>query len=348
MTRYFPLAASALALCLCSVAASAQLTEAQAASGKFPQHDQGTAIKPAAEPHFAAGQKAAGKDWIGPLLLCNQARPEALKWQLPGLKEVRQIGLAQGEMPATTKIFDNMIYFGNGSVNAFAVVTSQGIILIDSLNNGNEAANIIDAGLRKFGYDPAQIKYVVVTHGHGDHYGGAGYFQRKYHAHILMSETDWALSPMTRDKPFFDPAPPRDLVIQDGEKLELGGETLSLFITPGHTPGTVSVLIPVTDHGHRHVVALWGGAGFNFPHSPARFATYAASAQRFLGLALAAGADVPISNHPENDASFLKIKEFTTRGAGDPNPYVMGTEQVRRFFTTLSECAQAYGAQIDG
>ncbi|MFM2324054.1 MAG: hypothetical protein RL244_933, partial [Pseudomonadota bacterium] len=224
--------------------------------------------------------------------------------------------------------------------------TPQGIILIDALSNRTEAKGAIEAGLRKYGLDPAQIKYIVVTHGHGDHYGGAAYLQQKYHARVLMSALDWALAPTTLDKPTFEPAPPRDLVIRDGQKLSLGGEILSLYITPGHTLGTVSVLIPVTDHGEPHVAALWGGTGLNFPHSRARFKLYSDSARRFTRLATRAGADVPLSNHPENDLVVEKIARLARRGPHDPNPFVMGKDAVRRYLTTFSECALSYGAQV--
>ena len=44
------------------------------------------------------------------------------------------------------------------------------------------------------GLDPAQIKYVIVQHGHFDHFGGAQYLQDKYKARILMAAEDWASS----------------------------------------------------------------------------------------------------------------------------------------------------------
>jgi metallo-beta-lactamase class B len=322
------------------------LTDAQAASGQFKVDDQGTEIKPAAQAHFDAAQKAAGAEFLGGLLLCNEARPVGLRYKMSGALGLRAAGGAPGQPTGPTRIFDNLYYLGVGNVTSWAVATPKGIILIDSLNNKREVMHTVEAGLRKYGLDPAQIKYVVVTHGHGDHYGGAAYIEQKYHAHVLMSDADWKLAPTTLDKPLFDPPPPRDWVIHDGEQLTVGGETLSLYITPGHTLGTVSVLIPVTDRGQRHVAALWGGAGFNFVHSPARFKLYAGSAQRFMRLAAAVGADVPLANHPENDSVVEKISLLKSRGAGDSNPFVMGKEAVRRYFTTFSECALAYGSQL--
>lgn len=327
-----------------------QLTWQQAAGGQIKVNDQGAEIQLAARPHFEAAQKAAGSDFRGGLLLCNTARPTDLKWKLPTSGELRS---EEGAHVEPARIFDNLYYLGAGGIQgdlgavaAWALATNDGIILIDALNNKGQVESVIEPGLRKFGLDPAQIKYVVLTHGHGDHFGGAAYIQQKYHARVLMSEIDWTLAPTMLDKPFFDPPPARDMVIHDGDKLTLGEETLTMYITPGHTPGTVSILIPVTDRGQPHVAALWGGTGFNFPHSPANFKVYSDSADRFAKLAAAAGADVPLSPHSENDRALQKIAHLKMRGPNDPNPFVVGQEGVQRFLTVFSECAKAYAAQI--
>src|SRR4029078_3992247 len=91
--------------------------------------------------------------------------------------------------------------------------------------------------------------------------------------------------------------PTRDMVVSDGQKLTLGDTTLTFTLTPGHTPGTVSTLIPVKDNGTAHLVAEWGGTGFNLQRTPENFRIYAASAERFRDIATKAGADALISNH---------------------------------------------------
>src|SRR6266850_290682 len=96
-----------------------------------------------------------------------------------------------GGAPEPGRAFDNLYFVGSNWVSAWAIQTSEGIILIDALNNRAEAESVIDAGLRKLGLDPAQIKYVIVTHAHGDHYGGAVHLVEKYKARVVMSEPDW-------------------------------------------------------------------------------------------------------------------------------------------------------------
>ncbi len=64
----------------------------------------------------------------------------------------------------------------------------------------------------------------------------------------------------------FGTKPKRDIEATDGQKLTLGDTTLTLYITPGHTPGTISTVFPVKDNGTPHLAALWGGVGLN--HRP--------------------------------------------------------------------------------
>ena len=92
-----------------------------------------------------------------------------------------------------TRVFDNMYFIGMSSQNAWAITTSEGIILIDTLNSTDEARDIIVPGLKKVGLDPAQIKYIIVGHGHpgqSDHTGGALYLQKTYGAKVVMNPID--------------------------------------------------------------------------------------------------------------------------------------------------------------
>ena len=45
--------------------------------------------------------------------------------------------------------------------------------------------------------------------------------------------------------------PARDMIASDGHTLTLGDTTVTIYITPGHTPGTLSVLVPVRENGRR-------------------------------------------------------------------------------------------------
>ena len=88
-------------------------------------------------------------------------------------------------------MFDNLYYVGSKYIGAWVLNTSEGIILIDSMNSSDDVQKVIVPGIKKLGLDPTKIKYVLVTHEHFDHYGGAKYIQDTFGATVLMSSIDW-------------------------------------------------------------------------------------------------------------------------------------------------------------
>jgi metallo-beta-lactamase class B len=245
------------------------------------------------------------------------------------------------------KVFDNLYFLGQTEFSAWAVTTSDGIILMDAIFDYSVEDEVIN-GMTKLGLDPKQIKYVIVAHAHGDHVGGARFLQDRG-ARIVMSSADWDL--MERSQVNF-PKPRRDVEATDGQRLTLGDTTLTMYVTPGHTLGTISTLIPVKDGRDRHMAAYWGGTAFNWVRGPASYITperpaqfwfdaYAKSAERFRGIADRAGADVLLSNHTNYDSSKVKIPALQTRPPGAPHPYVIGKDGVQRFLTVAEECGRA-------
>jgi metallo-beta-lactamase class B len=234
------------------------------------------------------------------------------------------------------KVFDNLYFVGMKEFSAWAVTTTDGIIVIDPVFDYSVEDAVVN-GLKTLGFDAADIRYVLISHGHLDHAGGAKLLQERYGARVLMTAADWDL--VERDNPRWKPA--RDLEISDAQKLTLGDTTLTLYVTPGHTNGTVSTLIPLRDGAATHVGALWGGTMFNFGPDRERFAAYEASAARMRDVAAAAGADVLLSNHTDYDGTKTKLPALALRAPGAPHPYVVGTDSVRRFLTVANECAGA-------
>ena len=194
--------------------------------------------------HVLAAQKAAGLDFPGTLArVCIQpaggsdaaasaraagARPSAPR---PEVVPPRETWYAE---PA--KVFDNLYWVGSKVHSSWAIKTSAGIILIDTLFNYAAEPEIVE-GLKKLGLDPATIKYVIVTHGHGDHDEGAKMLQDKFGTHVIMGAPDWDSIIKANNMP--GGVPKRDMVASDGQKLTLGDETVTIILTPGHTPGTL-------------------------------------------------------------------------------------------------------------
>ena len=313
--------------------------------------------------HRAVARNLAGQDWPGLLRsICPEppapgaaaargAAPEAARGRgaAPAAPAARQNPPRDQWHKEPVKVFDNLYFLGQTEYSAWAVNTSDGIIIIDTIFDYSVEDEVV-GGLKKMGLDPAKIKYVIVSHGHGDHVGGAKFLQDTYKARVLMSAADWDL--LDRGNPNTS-RPRRDMVVTDGMKLTLGGTTITMFLTPGHTPGTISTIVPVTDNGRPHVMAEWGGTGFNFTVTPDRpreywFRSYIQSAQHFLAAARAAGADGMIANHLNLDESKDKLPKLAERKPGDPHPYVVGTEAVQRYLTIAEECAKGGLAELEG
>jgi metallo-beta-lactamase class B len=312
---------------------------------------QGCAQTPAQQPpseatiaaHVAAATRDAGTDLAPLLALCKPA-PAAQPPQAELDKGLR--ALIDKPAPPPGKAFDNLYFVGADWVSAWAIKTSDGIILIDALNNQMEAAALIEGGMRRLGLDPAQIKYVVVTHGHGDHYGGAPYLAQKYRARVVMSEADWTMTETKLE--FATPvwgAPPRrgagDMSVKDGDRLTLGDTTVTLYITPGHTMGTISPVFDVTANGQKHRAMLWGGTAFNFGKNVPRLGSYIDATRRMGTVAEAQKIDVLVSNHSGYDGSQGKLAALKQQPSGAANPFVIGTPAVSRALNVMGECAQA-------
>jgi metallo-beta-lactamase class B len=297
----------------------------------------------APEAHVAAARAAAGNEHLDLLGLCGVPVPTPTVSTSPVPPPDDMTRSRRGDWHAEPlKVFDNLYFVGQRGFSAWAVTTSAGIILVDALFDYSVEDEVV-GGLKKLGLDPKTIKYVLISHAHADHAGGARYLQEKFGAHVVMSAADWDLLAGNTDA---WPKPKRDRIATDGGKLTLGDTTLTTYLTPGHTPGTVSTLIPVKDHGRSHLAAEWGGTGFNFTVSADRpqrywFETYIKSARRFRDVVARAGADVLIANHPNLDGSTAKLLAVARRKGDDPHPYVVGNDSVKRYLTVAEECAQA-------
>ena len=300
------------------------------------------------ESHVAAAKAAAGSEYDGlATRLCTPPTPPAPR-AAPAAPRAPGAPAKETWYAKPVKVFDNLYFVGQTEYSAWAVTTSDGIIIIDPIFDYSVEDEVV-AGLKSFGLDPNTIKYVLVSHAHYDHVGGASYLQDRFNAKVIMSEADWTLLEGTRAS---WRKPKRELVATDGQKLTLGDTTLSLHITPGHTLGTLSTLIPVRDGSARHVVAYWGGTAFNWVTNRNSYITaertdrfwfnsYINSAQRFRTLARNAGADVVLSNHTSFDGSKTKLPALAARAAGAPHPYVVGADSVARYLTVAEECAKA-------
>jgi metallo-beta-lactamase class B len=288
------------------------------------------------ESHRAAARAAAGDDHVALLeTVCRVPRPfPARATNAP--RPPREVPPVEEWYAKPVQVFDNLYFVGTQDHGAWAVTTSEGIIVIDALYDYAVEAAVVD-GLRKLGLDPENITHVVISHGHGDHHGGAKYLQEHFGAQIVMGAPDWDLV----ERSARDPIPSRDMVATDEMQIRLGETTVTLYLTPGHTAGTVSSMIEVRDGGRSHLTASWGGTSLFATTSVESIQDYIDSAVRYQQLIAARGADVLIANHTSFDRTPEKLEALVGRRSEDPHPYVIGTEAVQRYVKVAEECARA-------
>jgi metallo-beta-lactamase class B len=302
-----------------------------------------------AETHLAAARAAAyrpGFDFTYVFdSMCEAPEPGAALAQINAPQRPRTIPPRGEWYVEPAKVFDNLYFVGSRNESAWAVTTSEGIILIDSTQDYT-VETVVAGGLKKLGLDPAQIKYVILGHPHGAPSYGAKFLQDTYRPRIIMSEADWNV--VAKNTVPANLKPRKDMVATDGMKLTLGDTTVTIHVTPGHTPGTLSTLVPLKDGNQRHLGYILGGMGADVGRDGVQYwadeaealRTWTASNKRFHDLAMKAGADVFLSIHPHHDKTFEKINAIRFRAPGTPHPFV-GKEAISRHVTVMTECMAA-------
>jgi metallo-beta-lactamase class B len=244
-----------------------------------------------------------------------------------------------------TKVFDNVYAIGSIGTVAYVIQTSAGLMMIDALS-ANEVDSRLLPGFARLGLDPAQVKIILVAHGHADHFGGAAYFQQRFGTRVYVSPADWDLieTPARGRGPAPTAAaalPKRDANLEEATPVTLGDVTVRVVAVPGHTPGSVGFIFPVLDRGQKHVAALFGGSWLT-PGllNDEAMGTFINSVARFKEATRNAGVDAWLQNHP----LMVPFQEWLTRlgarGRTDPNPFVVGAAAYQRFLDVLDGCSR--------
>jgi metallo-beta-lactamase class B len=245
-----------------------------------------------------------------------------------------------------SKIFDNVYAIGNTGTVAYAITTSEGIMLLDSLA-ANQVDSVLLPGMRKLGLDPANVKLVIVAHGHADHFGGSPYFQERG-AHVAMSAEDWNFIAPRPGAAAKGPAPPkRDIALVEGQPIGLGDVKVTPVLTPGHTPGSMAFIFPVKDGGKTYIAGMFGGTMLTATRpTPEQFDQYLTAIAHFRSEAVKAGVEVELQNHPLMDDFTGRLAQLRKRqpGGGNgviANPFIVGRANYPVFLDVMAECMRA-------
>ena len=225
------------------------------------------------------------------------------------------------------RIADGLYYVGDKKVCAHLIDTGDGLILIDSGFLG--ATHLLVDSIWRLGFDPRDIRLIIHTHGHNDHYGASDEFKIMYGSKLAISRVD---AEMVRAKSKngsiggkyypLAKAPEFDIEIEDGEVIEIGRVKIRCVLSPGHTQGVLSLFFDVTDEGKTYKVGLFGGVGMN-TLGLAVILTYGYPMdmpERMLStieMLRSEQVDIHLGNHP-GDNRVLDKREAQLREGGNP------------------------------
>jgi metallo-beta-lactamase class B len=227
---------------------------------------------------------------------------------------VRPRALDNGQRVEPFKVFDNLYYAGIKFVASWILTTSDGLIMFDSLFDHEEYGGYLIENMIKLGFDPMDLKYIIITQGHLDHYGQARMLQDLTGATVGTAMGDWELI----EERMGDRAPRRDWVIGDGDELTLGDTMIKFEVTPGHTPGTVSTIIPLKDGENTHLTYLHGGTELEY-FEPEIIQGFIDDMERIKSIP---DIEVQTNNHAFIDDLFERQHLLTKRVPEDVHPFV--------------------------
>jgi metallo-beta-lactamase class B len=287
---------------------------------------------PAVQSRIDAARKLAGEQWASTVdLFCATEKQVADMKILPSANADADPATLRRE---PLKVFDNLYFVGTRTDANWVLTTPDGFIVIDS-GRGQRLEDTFLAGFKALGFDPARIRYLLIAHEHEDHYGGAQALQKLYPSmRIGMSAAAWDGVAKAED------APKRDLVLEEGKAITLGGQSVTPIAIPGHTPGSLGFIFEVKDNGQTHVAGLFGGTVLN-PTARIPFDQYKKSIVHWQERTKAAHVDVALQNHPIMDRTFERLATLKARRAGQPHPFIVGEASVQRLVGSMVECANA-------
>lgn len=224
------------------------------------------------------------------------------------------------------KPFDNVHYVGICWVSSWLINTNDGSVLIDTLYG--PFTNQLVENLKTTGVDFADIKYVFITHGHFDHAGGAHKLKTMLpNAKFVMTQTGWdeAIKSASKSKgrrawKMIEP----DVVAKEGDTFEIGGNTIRVYETPGHTWGTASYTYDVKDSEKTHRAVTIGGLGLNAINGPEQVEAYIKSVDKIANLTKDTNENVTVhlTTHGFSNGLEENRAKQVSMGADAPNVFI--------------------------
>ncbi len=223
--------------------------------------------------------------------------------------------------------FDNVYNVGICWVSAWLIKTSDGPVLIDTLYEPY-TDELID-NIRKIGVNPADIKMVLLTHGHFDHVGGVSKLKALTNAKFVMTQEGWNEAQVNAQKSQGKPGAwtmpaAADIIVKDGDVLTVGDTQFYAYETPGHTWGTTSYALDVKDGNKTYRAITIGGLGLNAIDGAKQVEAYISSVDRIKTMVNASKnpINVHLTAHPFSTGLTEAKELLKTRRPDQPHPLV--------------------------
>jgi metallo-beta-lactamase class B len=225
---------------------------------------------------------------------------------------------------APIKLFDNLYFVGTNTVGSLIIDSGDGLVMLDT-GCGDEDISIMVEDMKKLGLDPSKIILILITHEHFDHYGGVQLLKKSVcpDAKVAMSLTGWnLLQTVPLEWAYVGTRPQSvDIYLTDGMKIKVGNEIFQIVATPGHSPGCLSFIFPVTENKEPHMAGIMGGSAVWPTQTETKL--YKTSIEYFKAFAKAARCDIGLGVH-SLESDFAKLR---ARKTGEPNPLIIGEDK---------------------
>lgn len=232
------------------------------------------------------------------------------------------------------RIYGNLYFVGNKSVGSHLIETGEGLILIDT-TYPSTAAMLVQS-IWELGFNPGNIRCILHTHGHFDHFGGTALLKELSGAQTYLGEGD---AVMFRERPelalteasgcqYFEPFVP-DRIMKDGDVIVLGNTSIRIVTTPGHSDGTISFFTEIEGDRGRLIAGMHGGAGLNTMCGSfvERYGNSHCRSDFLKGLEKVYDerVDIMLGNHTGHNRTVEK-RQFMEAHPEGPNPFVDRSE----------------------
>ena len=307
--------------------------------GSSPNAQAQTTFSPETQRHLKASIKNSGGDveiynnWR--TYMCSEVEDDTVFDRWSPERRTFRIPL--------TQLFDDLWYIGDMYVGQFILkAPSGGFILIDTLNNTAEVDTYTIPALESRGLtSPQQLLAVRITHGHGDHDGGARRLRELFpNVPIYLGSGDVTTAKISAYQPTPIPS-----AVAEPQEVNIGGTQVVFQSAPGHTPGTVFYVVPVHQDGQEYRLLQGGRNGA--PGNVASARNFMVGMERAYQVIKRYNVEGTFHVHTNSDGTITSIQKIQRDGRHPNNPFIIGNERALRAMGAQRECAAAWLATRD-